>query len=77
MNDEKPEKRPSCGYRERVKPDGPKQPCGSEERLYQVSGHGVWGRPKETPVCSKHIEKAYRYWNVDSYRPLEPTSHKS
>jgi hypothetical protein len=70
ITEEKPDKRPSCGYRERAQPDQPKKACGSEDRLFNVTGAGTWGKAKTTPVCPKHIEKAWKEWNVDSAAPI-------
>jgi hypothetical protein len=80
---EKPDSRPKCGYKVTVptkimgKDTTERKPCGSEERLYSVSGKGRWGAPKETPVCKDHIEKAYKEWSADSFRPLDiPTGKR-
>lgn len=70
ITEEKPDKRPSCGYRERLQPDQPKKECGSEERLFSVSGTGTWGKAKTTPVCSRHLTKAWKEWSVDSATPI-------
>ena len=49
------------------------KPCGSEERVYNVGGRGLWtGRPRDTPICEKHLPEAWKKWNVDSAVPVRP-----
>ena len=64
-------KRPSCAWP--VKKEGYQypQPCGSEERVFTVKGSGNHtGRPRQTPICEKHLPEAWKAWNVDSAEPL-------
>lgn len=69
-NEEKPDKRPKCDFKVTQK-DGSRQPCGSEEKIYDVVGRGPWGNQKKTPVCGKHLEEAWKKWNVDSAQPID------
>ena len=64
VSTEQPEKRPACGYK--VGPPLDRKPCGREDGLFEVKGKGSWGKPLTTPVCDKHIEKAWKEWKVDS-----------
>jgi hypothetical protein len=70
-------KRPSCGWPvprtdDQGKTIGAKA-CGSEERVYNVKGHGQnTGQPRETPVCEKHLPEAWKAWDVDSAQPATP-----
>jgi hypothetical protein len=68
------EKRPACDWPINSmgpdgKPNGRTQPCGSEERVFEVKGHGKSGYPKTSKVCSKHIPNAIKEWNWDSVEP--------
>jgi len=71
---ERQDKRPSCAWPIPQKLDNGgtvNKPCGSEERVYNVKGSGSYtGRPRETPVCQKHLTDAWKTWNVDSAQPL-------
>jgi hypothetical protein len=66
-------KGPTCGYTVREKKGDVEtiKKCASPEVIWNVTGRGVWGREKETPVCGKHIEKAWKEWNVDSAVPIK------
>lgn len=67
--EERPDNRPKCGYKIEVKLSTggtTREPCGSEEGLRTVHGTGLSGRKKDTPVCNRHIEKAWHDWKVDS-----------
>jgi hypothetical protein len=67
---ERQEKRPSCGWPVAQQAGGTK-PCGSEERIFNVTGKGLYtGRTRETPVCEKHLVEAWKQWNVDSANPF-------
>jgi hypothetical protein len=72
---ERPDKRPSCGWpvTEKLASGGTgTKPCGSEERVFNVKGRGKYiNRPRETPVCAKHLEDAWREWKVDSAEPID------
>jgi len=47
------------------------KPCGSEDRVFNVKGSGRYtGRPRETPICEKHLPEAWKAWSVDSAEPL-------
>jgi len=78
--EEKPDKRPSCGYKVTVKDEhgfSSRKPCGSEERIFNVTGKTPFtGRKVETPVCGPHIEKAWKEWQVDEARPIDLPSRK-
>jgi hypothetical protein len=72
---ERIDKRPSCGWPvEQMSDDGKvvgRRPCGSEERVFNVKGHGKnIGRSRETPICEKHLPDAWKTWDVDSAEPL-------
>jgi hypothetical protein len=74
---ERQEKRPSCGWPVPKRDESGKQvgtrDCGSEERVYNVKGWGGWtGRPRETPICEKHLPGAWKKWKVDSATPVNP-----
>jgi hypothetical protein len=73
MNTEQTDKRPKCDWPVPAEPNpaknGGTRPCGSEERVYNVKGHGRWGWAKKTPVCEKHLPEAWKKWNVDSAEP--------
>lgn len=64
---------PRCGYTVRTKVDvGHKvEKCNSPEVIWNVTGHGRYGSEKKTPVCEKHIQDAWRTWNVDSAEPIK------
>ncbi len=69
------EKRPSCGYS--VKNPAPEArggtiPCGSQQDLYSVKGTGTHGWLRETPVCGKHINDAWKNWKVESAERMKP-----
>jgi hypothetical protein len=70
---ERQDKRPSCAWPVERKVSGgiERKSCGSEERVFNVKGHGKYmGRPRETPICEKHLPEAWKAWNVDSATPL-------
>jgi hypothetical protein len=67
---ERQDKRPACGYKVQ-QADGSSKECGSEDRVYEVSGHSrTWNTPRKTPVCEKHLPDAWKKWNVDSATPV-------
>lgn len=73
---EKPNSRPKCGWKveEKHASGGTStRPCGSEEGLYSVRGYGRFtGRTRETPVCERHILKAWESWRVEEARSCTP-----
>lgn len=79
---EQQEKRPACGWPVPKIDESRKQvgtrDCGSEERVYNVQGRGLWtGRPRATKVCEKHLPDAWKKWNVDSAVPVMQASLES
>ncbi len=74
---EREDKRPACGWPvprtdDQGKRIGTKD-CGSEDRVYAVKGKGQYtDRPRETPVCEKHLPDAWKAWNVDSADKIGP-----
>lgn len=78
--EEKPEKRPSCEYP--VKDGaGNEQPCGSEERIYQVSAPAkdMWGNPytRDQKVCQRHLGDAWKGVPTDTTAmPIDVPTHK-
>jgi hypothetical protein len=79
VQEERQEKRPSCAWpvkRPMPRADGSgsvevEKPCGSEDRVFNVKGSGQYtGRPRETPVCQKHLPHAWKAWRVDSADPM-------
>jgi len=81
IQEEKPDKRPKCGWKitEKLADGGTtRKECGSEERVFNVSGQGrITGRSRETPICEKHLKDAWKEWNVDSAQPIDYVSGKS
>jgi hypothetical protein len=74
---ERQDKRPACGWPLPRTDDKGKQigtkDCGSEERVYNVMGKGLYtGQKRETPVCEKHLPDAWKKWDVDSAQPVNP-----
>lgn len=68
---ERADERPRCNY----PLDNGK--CGSEDGLFKVKGNGRWtGRQRETPVCRKHLNDAWRTWTVDSAEPMGDVASK-
>jgi hypothetical protein len=71
------DKRPSCAWpiekkNEKGTPIGI-QACGSEERVYNVKGRGKYiNRPRETPICEKHLPEAWKAWKVEEAVPICP-----
>ena len=48
------------------------QPCGSEERIFEVKGRGKYiGRPRSSPICQKHLPDAIREWDYDTAVPID------
>lgn len=70
MEEEKPEKRPSCGYK--ISDPAGRKSCGSEESLHTVKETSPYGVKKETVVCGKHRVDAHRSWNYESIEPWRP-----
>jgi len=72
---ERQDKRPSCAWPvEKKQASGSitSKPCGSEERVFNVKGQGRYtGRPRETPVCEKHLPEAIKSWNWDEAVPID------
>lgn len=64
--------RPTCGYTVREKVNGVEtvKQCKSPEVTWNITGHGRYGAAKQTPVCDRHIEKAWKEWAVDSAVPI-------
>jgi hypothetical protein len=67
-------KRSSCSWpipQKLVSGGTTSKPCGSEERLFNVKGSGKYtSRPRDTPVCAKHLPEAWKAWGVDSANPI-------
>jgi hypothetical protein len=69
--------RPSCGYKVK-QADGSRKPCGSEDKLYNVSGNSrTWNQPRNTPVCGKHLPDAIRDWSYKEVTPIDYTGPKT
>jgi len=75
VQEEKPDARPKCGYKiEEKLADGgsTRRPCGSEDRVFNVSGNGTYsGRERTTPVCGKHLGEVWRDWQVREAIPVD------
>jgi hypothetical protein len=74
VESEREDKRPSCGWpiTEHSQGASSTRQCGSEDRVYSVKGRGRFtDRPRETPICAKHLNEAWKKWNVDSAVPLD------
>jgi hypothetical protein len=73
---EKADQRPRCKFKvtETIKDGGQRErECGSEDRVFNVTGRGkLSGMPKSTPVCAKHLEEAWRKWDVEGAEPCLP-----
>jgi hypothetical protein len=70
---ERIDKGPSCTWPITMQKDGKSSTrhCGSEERLFNVKGRGGYtGRPRETPVCDKHLPEAWKRWKVEEAQPI-------
>ena len=71
---ERQDKRPSCAWPVKTRNSlgsEVEKACGSEERIFNVQGKGRYtGRERQTPVCGKHLQDAWKAWNVDSAQPL-------
>jgi hypothetical protein len=66
-------KRPACSWPITEQKEGKSstRQCGSEERVFNVKGRGGYtGRPRETPVCDKHLPEAWKKWNVEEAHPV-------
>jgi hypothetical protein len=74
VQEERQDKRPQCEWPVKRKTDSGgtiEKPCGSEERVFNVKGNGQYtGRPRETPICERHLQDAWRTWHVDSATQL-------
>lgn len=66
-------KGPTCGYPVRAKVDGAEitKPCGSPKVDWNVTGRGIWDEKERTPICSKHLEKVWKEWDVDSAERID------
>ena len=68
-NTEKLGSYPSCKWP--VKENKSMNPCGSTEKIFNVKGSGKYtGRPRETPICNKHLPDAIKHWNFDVAEPI-------
>lgn len=48
------------------------KPCGAQEKLFNVKGSGKYtGRPRETPICQKHLPNSIKEWSFDSAEPIK------